>query len=410
MDSARWPLLVKPAPMMAARASANRPAADAAMVAGWRARTACASTPRAPSPSSSPITAWMLSVAGPFAIALPRLRPWSAGGIVTYKLTYMPMAYSATISARTARLPRRTLASLVVAAVLTARAGDSAFRLICSPHCWLRRLPGMSSLAATRRAEDPARDRAPVLLVSAAEAAAQRPLFVAGDEQVEEDRHGAGVGQQPRRHEQPGLPRDNQDRGQVDRVAHPAVGASRDNPRRRVPRAGSATSHRREVPDAPRVQGRPGRDDGDRLPRRRGGGVPLPGQDPPRKPGSPQPWHHDGEHKVAHHQAERARHGRRRDQHGGPAQGAGPFHDCRGGQVETGPQRRAVTRADELLGEAGDLPAVTVPPGARIQRQQTAHPAAHDGAAAMRRSPISAMRTDSDSRSRSCSRPAGVIW
>src|SRR5262249_30142822 len=70
-------------------------------------------------------------MAGPFVIALPTLWPWSARGIVTNKLTYMPWRNSATTSTRTARLPRRTRARLAGAAVLTGRAADLASKLIC---------------------------------------------------------------------------------------------------------------------------------------------------------------------------------------------------------------------------------------------------------------------------------------
>ena len=152
-------------------------------------------------------------------------------------------------------------------------------------------------------AGDPARDHALVLQVGAAEVAAQRRFFVAGDEQVEQDGHGAGVRQQRQRQEQPRLPQDDQERGKVDRVAHPTVGPRRDHPRRCIPGAGSATSHRREVPDAPPIQGRPGRDDGDRLPRGRSGGTPTTRQDPPGNQGSPQPGHHDGEQQIADDEA-----------------------------------------------------------------------------------------------------------
>src|SRR5215469_1509934 len=262
MDSAVLPLLVKPAPVTEAEASANRPSAEEVMAPRWRAMTAWTSTASAPSPSSSPITMWMLSIAGPLVIALPRPRPWSPRGTATYKLTYIPIAYSATISTMTARLPRRTLARPTAGAVLTGRAGDFASRLICSPHCsWAFRIcvwpacPGCDAeehaLAVAWRAGDPARDRAPVLQVAGAEAAAQPGFFVAGDEQVEEDRHRARVGQQRQGHEQPRLPADDQERGEVDRVAHPAVGPCPDHPPRCVPQAGRAASHRGEVPDAP---------------------------------------------------------------------------------------------------------------------------------------------------------------
>src|SRR5215468_7059354 len=129
-----------------------------------------------------------------------------------------------------------------------------------------------------RRAGDPARDTVPVLQVGAAEAAAQPPLFVAGDEQVEEDRHGGRVRQQRQRHEQPRLPQHDQQRGDVDRVAHPAVG--------------------------------PGRDDRNRLPRDRGGGAPVARQDRPRDPDSPESRHHHGEHEIADGKAQRAGHAR----------------------------------------------------------------------------------------------------
>src|SRR5262249_19216271 len=108
-------------------------------------------------------------------------------------------------------------------------------------------------------------------------------------EQVEEDRHGARVRQHRQRHEQPRLPQDDQQRGDVDRVAHPAVGPGRDNAPRRVPETGSAMPHGREVPDTPQVQGRPGRDDRDRLPRDRGGGAPVARHEPPGSPDSPSP-------------------------------------------------------------------------------------------------------------------------
>src|SRR6266568_3671804 len=130
MESAASPVLVKLVPVTEAKASANRPSADEAVTPHWRARTACSSTPSAPSPSSSPITAWMLSVAGPFEIALARLPPWSALGTATYTLTYIPIPYSATTSTRTARLPRRTRARPAVAAVRAGRAVDLASMLI----------------------------------------------------------------------------------------------------------------------------------------------------------------------------------------------------------------------------------------------------------------------------------------
>jgi hypothetical protein len=66
----------------------------------------------------------MLSVAGPFVIALPTLWPWSALGIGTYKLTYIPIPYSSTSSTKTARLPRRSRARRG-AAVLIGRAVES---------------------------------------------------------------------------------------------------------------------------------------------------------------------------------------------------------------------------------------------------------------------------------------------
>lgn len=50
--------------------------------------------------------------------------------------------------------------------------------------------PGCWRLAAARRPGDPARDQLSVLQVGAAEAAAQRAYFAAGNEQAEEDRQG----------------------------------------------------------------------------------------------------------------------------------------------------------------------------------------------------------------------------
>src|SRR5215470_5719004 len=102
---------------------------------------------------------------------------------------------------------------------------------------------------------------------------------------------------------------------------------------------------------------------------------------------------------------------------GEEAPGHGQDRGSRHGQRETpgfgeGPcQRGGLARGDELAGQVGHLGAVPVPPGSRIQRQQRAQQAAvHDQAAAMRRSPISAMRADSVSRAYRNSRPAAVIW
>ena len=116
-----------------------------------------------------------------------------------------------------------------------------------------------SGSAALRRVRDPARDRPQVPSVGVAEATAQRPLFVADHEQVEGDRHRARVHEERHRYEQPRLARDNQERGEVDGIAHPPVGADGDEPLWRVPWTGSAASRDREDPDAPQLQGGAGR-------------------------------------------------------------------------------------------------------------------------------------------------------
>jgi hypothetical protein len=82
MESAASPVLVKLAPVAAATAMANRPSADVTMTAGRRVLTAWTSTAIAPSPSSRPSTACVLSAAGPRAMAVARPEPWSARGTV----------------------------------------------------------------------------------------------------------------------------------------------------------------------------------------------------------------------------------------------------------------------------------------------------------------------------------------
>src|SRR5262249_34947256 len=142
----------------------------------------------------------MLSIAGPLPIALPTPWPRSARGMVTQRLTYIPIPYSTTTSTRTARLPPRSLARLAVATVRTGRAGDFASRVMRSPHClwfgglsWAApvRAPGRPVLAVARRVGNPARDGAQVVQVGGAEAAGQRRFLVAGHEQVEKDPHRA---------------------------------------------------------------------------------------------------------------------------------------------------------------------------------------------------------------------------
>ena len=82
MEPAWFPVLVKLAPVTAAKAMANRPSADAAMTAGRRVLTAWTSTAIAPSPRSRPSTACVLSAAGPWAMAAAMLAPWSVRGTV----------------------------------------------------------------------------------------------------------------------------------------------------------------------------------------------------------------------------------------------------------------------------------------------------------------------------------------
>lgn len=155
---------------------------------------------------------------------------------------------------------------------------------------------------------DPARNRVLVGLVFHAEPGAQFRFFVPDNEQVKCRCQCHGVEQKASREVQPCLPRDDEQGGDVDRVAHPAVGPGDDEPARRVPVPRCSPADRREEPDTPQVQNNADGDDRDGVLSGRCRKAAITGEDQPRHVHSARAGHKDCEQGIAEEEAERPGH------------------------------------------------------------------------------------------------------
>jgi hypothetical protein len=94
----------------------------------------------------------------------------------------------------------------------------------------------------------------------------QRWLFIPDHEQAESDTDTGDVQKDWDRQEEPGLPDQDEKRGNVYGVANPAIRAYRNESPQSVPRSWCAAADGREDPKAPDVQRPTEGDDGDCVP------------------------------------------------------------------------------------------------------------------------------------------------
>jgi hypothetical protein len=92
-----------------------------------------------------------------------------------------------------------------------------------------------------------------VLCVVLSELTMECRFLIADDKQVKADRHGRPILEEGQRKEQPGLAGHYEKRGNVNGIAHPAIGTNGNETARCVPRSGGASPDNRENPNTGKI-------------------------------------------------------------------------------------------------------------------------------------------------------------